>query len=161
MGQSSSSPEQLLCEAAQQEEAEGEALRVEVASGDAVDQLHDVAVPDRPGWVAHHQLLPGGETQEEVVTACSRLIATLSRPSCWSRSCRQGQMAAREIQGYQDGHKGELRAEWLRALVGGCQLFSHVVRGLNPGQAGAGSGYSPPQTAVGGICDTSQCSSKL
>lgn len=40
----------------------GKDLRIEVASCDAMDQLHDVAVPDGPGWVTHHQLLPGEGT---------------------------------------------------------------------------------------------------
>lgn len=45
-----------------QSRAPGKDLRVEVASCDAVDQLHNVPVPDRPGWVTHHQLLPGEGT---------------------------------------------------------------------------------------------------
>lgn len=43
---------------------QGKDSRVEVPSRDAVDQLHDVSVPDRTGWVTHHQLLPGGVTHK-------------------------------------------------------------------------------------------------
>lgn len=45
-----------------QSRAQGKDLRVEVARCDAVDQLHNVPMPDRPWWVTHHQLLPGEGT---------------------------------------------------------------------------------------------------
>lgn len=47
-----------------QSKGQGKDLRVEVPSCDAMDQLHDVPVSDRTGWVTHHQLLPGGVTRE-------------------------------------------------------------------------------------------------
>lgn len=45
-----------------QSRAGGRDLRVEVVSCDAMDQLHDVPVPDRSWGVTHHQLLPGEGT---------------------------------------------------------------------------------------------------
>lgn len=48
-----------------QSRAGGKDLRVEVASCDAMDQLHNVPVPDRPRGVTHHQLLPGEGTPTE------------------------------------------------------------------------------------------------
>lgn len=51
-----------MSQQAWQSRARGKDLRVEVASCDAVDQLHNVAMPDRPWGVTHHQLLPGEGT---------------------------------------------------------------------------------------------------
>lgn len=48
----------------QQSKGQGKDSRVEVPSCDAVDQLHNVPMPDRTGWVTHHQLLPGAVTHE-------------------------------------------------------------------------------------------------
>lgn len=60
-GYSESQPSRMS-QQAWQSRARGKDLRVEVASCDAMDQLHDVPVPDRPRWVTHHQLLPGEGT---------------------------------------------------------------------------------------------------